>query len=374
MPEPFQSAKPEGDSATPSPVEQTALPESSNGGNAWRILIGINVVVFVLMAISGAGLFDPDIRTLIKWGANFAPLTMDGEYWRLLTSLFIHIGLIHIVFNMIVLMQLGPAAEALFGTRRFLILYILAGLGGGIASNCWNPGTVSAGASGALFGVVGGLLGFMLRKKDQLVEFDFKSQIKNLLLFVGYNLFIGLTHPHIDNSAHIGGLVTGYLMGFFVLESIHTSPKKIRVSEWMGVAVAIVALAVSGAIALARTSGKSTDAQTQYLLMDKVSVAKAELHYDPKIPKELVAKLGEELKTISGFGTYPATVMFSQYGERFQIGFVLNTRGIENESILYVYKQFGHQISKNIFDNKPVDLKFYDEHLVERKSFKWSRK
>ena len=116
-------------------------------------VILVNVVAFILMALTGASFMDPSADSLTAWGANYGPLTLNGQSWRMFTSLFLHFGLIHLLMNMIVLANIGPFIESLSGSTAFATLYLVAGLGGSAASLAWHPWTVSAGASGAIFGL-----------------------------------------------------------------------------------------------------------------------------------------------------------------------------------------------------------------------------
>lgn len=177
------------------------------------VLIGINAVVFVLMVIFGVSPISPTVADLILWGADFGPRTIGGEWWRLLTSMFLHIGLIHIGFNMWVLYAAGPLVERMVGNVGFLLMYLVAGLCGGLASLSWNPMMVSAGASGAIFGVYGCLLGLVLRS-DGSIPTPILFQLRSSgMAFLGYNLVFGMMVPHIDMAAHLGGLAGGFLCG-----------------------------------------------------------------------------------------------------------------------------------------------------------------
>jgi len=118
------------------------------------VLIAINLAVFVLMVIRGVGLMDPSIDSLLKWGADFGPLTTHGQWWRMLTSTFVHVGILHIAMNMYILLVSGPFVERLYGNVGFAVLYLLSGLGGSLVSLAWHPMLVSAGASGAIFGAM----------------------------------------------------------------------------------------------------------------------------------------------------------------------------------------------------------------------------
>jgi rhomboid protease GluP len=176
-------------------------------------IVAVNALVFVLMVASGVSPASPTTNQLLRWGADAGPLTYSGQAWRLLTSCFVHAGLLHIGFNMWAFWGLGLFVEKLLGPTRFLVAYLLAGLGGAIASVWWHPLTVSVGASGAIFGVAG-ILVAMLRFNKVTGELQYlKAHSRSILLFIGYNLLFGFISPHVDNAAHLGGLVTGVAIG-----------------------------------------------------------------------------------------------------------------------------------------------------------------
>ncbi len=172
-----------------------------------RTLVLVNLVVFAVMVLSGVSVTSPLSGDLLDWGANFAPLTNCGEPWRLVTSMFVHIGLMHLAFNMWVLWSYSPIAEALFGKLGFLVLYFGSGIVASATSAYWHPEIMSAGASGAIFGMVGAMiaaLGLSTRRG---------SPAGPLVAFVVYNVIFGFTVPAIDNAAHLGGLVGGWVCG-----------------------------------------------------------------------------------------------------------------------------------------------------------------
>lgn len=177
------------------------------------VLIGINAVVFVLMVVFGVSPVSPTTADLLRWGADFGPLTIGGEWWRLLTSMFIHIGIIHIGMNMWVLYAAGPLVERMVGNVAFLLMYVVAGLCGGLASLCWNPVIVSAGASGAIFGVYGCLFGLVARGHGSIPTHILVQLRSSAGGFLVYNLIFGMMIPNLDMAAHLGGLVGGFLCG-----------------------------------------------------------------------------------------------------------------------------------------------------------------
>jgi len=178
-------------------------------------LVGVNALVFVLMVISGVSFTDPTIAQLQHWGANFGPLTLGAEPWRLVTCMFVHIGFIHLAFNMWCLWSLGSLGERLLGNWNFLWLYLLSGVGGSLLSLAIHPMQVSAGASGAIFGVAGGLIALLALKKVSIPGAAVKQNLKSLLAFIGYNLLYGM-RGGVDNAAHLGGMLAGAMIGAFI--------------------------------------------------------------------------------------------------------------------------------------------------------------
>jgi membrane associated rhomboid family serine protease len=176
-------------------------------------LIGLNVLVFVLMSGSGVSPFRPTIPDLLRWGADFGPKTIGGEWWRLLTCTFIHIGIVHLVINMLVLAVVGPLVERMVGNAGFLVLYVLAGLIGSLVSLFWNPVVAAAGASGAIFGVYGALLAQLLRRFGSLRTRGLARLWLSGSGFLALNLLAGLTVPTVDFAAHVGGLAGGIVFG-----------------------------------------------------------------------------------------------------------------------------------------------------------------
>jgi rhomboid protease GluP len=175
------------------------------------VLICANVLVFVAMAISGVNLFEPRTESLLKWGAIFRPAILEGEWWRLITCCFIHVGIFHLLVNMYALLYIGIMLEPLLGRVKFLVAYLLTGILASLASVTWNAYTVGAGASGAIFGVYGLFLALLT---TQLIHPDIrKPLLKSMVWFVVINLGIGVA-GFVDNAAHIGGLVSGFFMGY----------------------------------------------------------------------------------------------------------------------------------------------------------------
>jgi rhomboid protease GluP len=196
------------------------MPVPWAGGGTGRtftqVLLGINVAVFIAMAMSGISVTEPSSEQLVQWGANAAWLTLSGEWWRLVTSMFLHIGIIHIAFNMWCLWDLGALCEGLYGSWTFLALYFISGIAGSLASAAWHPHGLSAGASGAIFGLAGALIASYSLGEFSLPRFVITSTLRSVLAFVGINLFLGFVSSNTDNAAHAGGLLAGAIGGALV--------------------------------------------------------------------------------------------------------------------------------------------------------------
>ena len=177
------------------------------------VLIALNTLVYLMMAWQGRSIFTFNGGLLLKWGANSGALTSGGQWWRLLTSVFEHGGLLHIALNMWCLYSLGWLAELLFGRSRFTLLYLMCGIGGSLGSICWRGNGLSVGASGAIFGIAGALIPAMLLHGNRQLRALLKGQLTSIALFVGYNLAFGAALRGVDNAAHVGGLLTGLVLG-----------------------------------------------------------------------------------------------------------------------------------------------------------------
>lgn len=189
----------------------------------WRWILATNLAWFGFMWISGVSPLAPE--NLERFGALHGPLVVAGEPWRLATCMFVHVGFVHLAFNMYALYVLGPAVERLYGNAGFALLYLLAGLGGSFASVLWRPADSSAGASGAIFGLLGALLAFNLRHRRELPSWMASAQTRSLLVLIGINVGIGLLVPMVDNAGHIGGLVLGYVAGRALGRDLVSSPR-----------------------------------------------------------------------------------------------------------------------------------------------------
>lgn len=206
------------------PLNSTRLPVTFG-------LIAINVAVYVLLSVFGASSgasITGQPRDVLILGALVPALVAEGEAWRLLTSMFLHSGLLHLAMNMISLYFLGAFAEVTFGRSRFLALYFISGLAGGLAY--LYIGTFNApavGASGAIFGLLGGVFGYAIRRGTFSLQ---NPVISQLLFLTAINLALGFSIPNVSNTAHIGGLVGGLVYGFLLAPTVYAEKRLVAAS------------------------------------------------------------------------------------------------------------------------------------------------
>jgi rhomboid protease GluP len=181
-----------------------------------QIFFGINIAVFLGMALSSSSIMDFPAQVLVQWGANVGAFTLRGEWWRLLTCVFVHGGLIHIAFNMWCLWDLGALSESLYGRWTFAAVYLISGLGASLASVTWNPYVMSVGASGAIFGLAGALIAAFKLGEFSVPRSSLSGPLRSLMVFVVFNLAFGAASGVTDNAAHVGGLVTGLILGALI--------------------------------------------------------------------------------------------------------------------------------------------------------------
>jgi membrane associated rhomboid family serine protease len=233
----------------PQPVMPTPWVRHEAAIGVTQIILGINVAVFLGMVLAGSTVMDFSGRELVQWGANVGALTLSGEWWRLLTCVFVHGGLFHIAFNMWCLWNLGQLCESLYGRWTYVAIYLICGLGASLASAAWHPYVPSVGASGAIFGLAGALITALKLGEFSVPRSALSGTLRSLGAFVVYNLIFGAIIPGIDNTAHIGGLITGLIVGALIAliaPQQEQAPRRLVVFL-----VLILALAV-GAIGTAR--------------------------------------------------------------------------------------------------------------------------
>ena len=206
------------------------------------ILINLNGLILILMCMSGANILWPDANMVITWGGNFKPFTLNGEWWRMITCNFLHFGIIHLFFNMSALIYIGMILEPQLGKLKFLMAYLLTGITSSLCSLWWHDNAVSAGASGAIFGMYG--VFFALLTTNFIEKEGRMTTLKSIGLFVVYNLAFGAALGA-DNAGHIGGLLGGLFLGYcFYFILIHPGSRALQAAILVLSAVSILGLAI----------------------------------------------------------------------------------------------------------------------------------
>jgi rhomboid protease GluP len=212
-------------------------------GAITTLLLIVNIVMFVVEVGAGGpgSLLDgPSSTRLIQLGAlDPRAIAIDHQYWRLFTAMFLHIGLIHLAFNMYALYLFGYLIESAFGTARFLAIYFVAGFIGSATSFAFGPiDGVAAGASGAIFGLLGGWIAYNYRRRGSVGA---DANLQWALMLIGINTVFALVFRTIDWRAHLGGLVAGTIAGYLV-EGF--GPRRVRPYVQYGGLVALVLIGV----------------------------------------------------------------------------------------------------------------------------------
>ncbi len=209
------------------------------------ILIGTCVLVYAAMVATGVPWLWPSAEHLSPWGANQGTrVVLNHEYWRLVTNVFLHFGLIHLGMNMWSLHAIGPLIERLFGSLAFAVIYLASGVGGAVASLATDPRRVGAGASGAICGVLGALAAFMVIHRRAIPKSILKSFRGSLVSVVVFMAILGYFVPNIDQQAHVGGAVTGFLCGLLL-----SRPWPVIASRWVTLRRACATFLIAGALA-----------------------------------------------------------------------------------------------------------------------------
>ncbi|HZS27280.1 MAG TPA: rhomboid family intramembrane serine protease [Candidatus Angelobacter sp.] len=239
-------------------------------------LTAINVAVFVGMVATDARFLDFSGQALVAWGANVGPYTLNGEWWRLITAGFVHGGLMHIAFNMWCLWSLGQLSERLFGRFQTLFIYLLTGVGGALLSIAHNSRTFEVGASGAIFGIAGALLAGVKFGNLSISAGQKRSVVSSMVFFVGINFALGaglmgnIFGANIDNFCHLGGFITGLLMGL----PMGGFAQHHKIYQWSTVGVMAVVL-VFGYKELAQKYGIPPELKLAQQALDNKDYARA---------------------------------------------------------------------------------------------------
>ena len=194
-------------------------------------LMVVNIALLLASLTLSRQIIAPDSQLLLDWGANYGPATLNGQWWRLFTCMFLHGSFMHVLMNMWVLLDFGRLVERLTGNVGFLLVYVITGLAGSLASLYWNPQVLSVGASGAVFGIGGVLLGWTLRHRQSIPTAVLGHLRSSVAGFIFFNMMLMVRGGNIDHAAHAGGLVAGILCGLLVSQPLGPDVRKRRLGK-----------------------------------------------------------------------------------------------------------------------------------------------
>lgn len=223
-----------------------------------QVIFGATLLVFAAMMLAtwrttGTLSMDFSGELLLHFGANYTPLTLSGQWWRLLTYIFLHGGVWHIAFNMWCLWSLGGLCESLYGRWTYAAIYLITGVAGGLASLGWHPVVLSVGASGALFGLFGALIASFALGEFEFGGIAIKPILSSLIFWAGFSLFFGSVESGVDNACHVGGLVSGLILGALIAR---VAPDRRDPFRRAGVLLFVTLLVLTSAVGVQRWRGR----------------------------------------------------------------------------------------------------------------------
>jgi membrane associated rhomboid family serine protease len=236
-------------------------------------IVAINIAIFVAMAITTKKFGQFTAPELLAWGANFGPLTVNGQWWRAFTALFVHFSLLHLAVNMWALWNVGRLTERLFGSATLAFIYAGAGILASLSSIAWDPSLSTVGASGPIFGVFGAFLAFLWRQRRQIPVGIVRRHWISTSVFVLFSLVNGAIQPGIDNAAHVGGLLSGLVLGYVLARPLDAKVRRERAFNRSLAAGAFISIAVFAAIWQARGIGSGLTIPEQYFRTHSAYVA-----------------------------------------------------------------------------------------------------
>jgi rhomboid protease GluP len=220
------------------------VPQRRSNGRRWAsapatyTLVGINCAVYVAMVLRGVSPNNPTVADLVHWGANFGGYVLAGQWWRLLTAAFVHVGILHLATNMWCLWNLGLLGEPLLGPAGVIAVYVLTGIAGNLLSTAVHPQVVGAGASGAVFGLAGVLILLLKTRLLPVAPEEVRRLRRSVIMFALLNFVIGgstmvlHTSIQIDNMAHLGGFLCGLALGAPLVPRIGVARSQFAFRSW----------------------------------------------------------------------------------------------------------------------------------------------
>jgi rhomboid protease GluP len=266
-------------------ITQPWVRRSESSITLTQVIFGACIAVYLAMAIASGSPVDFPGNILRHFGANFGPDTLSGQWWRLITYMFLHGGVMHIFFNMWCLWDLGRLCESLYGRWTYAAIYIITGIAGGLASVGWNPVVLSVGASGAVFGLAGALIASFYLGEFSLPRLAISGTLRSLVIFAVFNIVIGQFFGGVDNACHIGGLVSGLILGALIARlapRVDNPVRRATVVATVALFVLLAGLGVRqwrGGPMLSPLQGRSRDpvAQLQAIIKERPNLTQAHL-------------------------------------------------------------------------------------------------
>jgi membrane associated rhomboid family serine protease len=337
-------------------------------------MLAINIAVFLAMLIAGVSIMSPAPPDLVRWGADFGALVTQGQWWRLVTAAFIHVGLLHLAFNMWALLNSGIFVERLFGNARFFTVYLLSAVGGNLASIAWQPHIVAAGASGAIFGIYGALIGFLVVQHKSIPPAAVTSLGRNALAFVVFNIIFGLNpSSHIDMAAHLGGLASGLLAGCALAYRGEGAAKASELKR--NLAVALIGLALFVLVGLSLRRGDASQAEIYTAAMtgkDLTFGNNSHLIYSGSITDADAKRVVQSLSILRSGNAQGATVLYTRNQAGSVVSMVVKDGAWQNLKIMPGFELLGRFIS--ISTGTPLKFRLVDKQLQIKKEFVYDGK
>jgi rhomboid protease GluP len=265
-------------------ITQPWVRRSESSITLTQILFGACIAVYVAMSIANGSPMEMSGEIMLHFGANYAPDTLSGQWWRLVTYMFLHKDVWHIFFNMWCLWDLGRLCESLYGRWTYAAIYFITGIAGGLVSVGWHPGVLSIGASGAIFGLAGALIASFYLGEFSLPRIAISGTLRSLVVFAVFNIVIGQFFG-VDNACHIGGLVSGLILGALIARlapRVDNPARRVSVVVTVAVFVLLAGLGVrqwGGGTTLSPLQGRSRDpvAQLQAIIKEQPNLTQAHL-------------------------------------------------------------------------------------------------
>lgn len=241
-------------------------------------IMAVNVVLWGFMILRGVDWLEPSGADLKAWGANYGPLTTGGQGWRLSANVFVHVGILQLLFNQWALYQLGSLLERLLGHVGFLLLYVISGFGASLAGMIAQPHAVLAGSTGAITGLIGALVAYHFRVKGTVPPGVLSRLRASTFVFLAFNIGIGLYRNRLDNGGFLAGAMTGFLCGLVLAQPLSQSTIWNRV----GRNIALLVLAMVLAVLAADYTPPISDLATELQRFGQVGGTSVEIYLEAK--------------------------------------------------------------------------------------------